>query len=66
MRNIITQILTEIESRKRSANKAPSAPLLGEVKEGIIKYTLQELEDMEKAGIIETGHTINDKYIRLK
>lgn len=66
MQDIIMKILTEIKSRKQSANKVPTAPLLGEVKEEIIKYTLQELDDMRRAGILEIGPTINDKYITLK
>lgn len=66
MQDILIKILKEIQNNKHSANKAITSPLLVEVKAEIIKYTLQELEAMERAGILKIGNTINDKYIMLK
>lgn len=65
MQNTIIQILTEIERRKQSENKAPATPLLTEVQTEVKNQLLQELTEMERAGIIRIGDTINDKYIKI-
>ena len=65
MQNIIIQIFTEIECRKQSENKALTTPLLMEIHTEIKKRFLHELAEMERAGIIRIGDTINDKYIKI-
>lgn len=65
MQNIIIQILTEIERRKQSENKALTAPLLMEVHTEVKNRFLHELAEMERTGIIRIGDTINDKYITI-
>ena len=64
MRNIIIQIIKEIERRKKAERIKPTAPVLAEVQREIRSMYLKEIEEMEKAGIIKTGNTINDKYIK--
>lgn len=65
MQNIIIQIIKEIQSQKQAEDKAFTASLLLEVQAEIRNRFLRELSEMERAGIIQTGNTINDKYIKL-
>jgi transcriptional accessory protein Tex/SPT6 len=65
MQKTITQILVEIERRKREARKEPTAPILREIISELNRRALQELKNLENAGEIISGDTINDKYFRI-
>ena len=65
MQELIFEILTEITNRKREAGKEPITPIFGEVVTELKRRALQDLKDLETAGKIVSGDTINDKYFRI-
>lgn len=65
MRQIILQILTDLECQKTENRKYPTATMLLELKNELNKRLIKELEEMQKEGTITIGRTINDLYIKL-
>jgi len=65
MQEIIFEILTEITRRKREERKEPTAPILREVLTELNRRALQELKNLENAGKIKSGDTMNDKYFKV-
>ena len=64
MQEIIIQILTDIENRKKEENREPTHPLLIEVRKELSCLFISELEKMQSSGKIKIGNTFNDKYIQ--
>ncbi|MDR0420428.1 MAG: hypothetical protein LBH30_03130 [Prevotellaceae bacterium] len=65
MQEIILEILTDITRQKREARAEPAAPILREVSQELHRRALQALQDLETAGKIVSGNTINDKYFKI-
>ena len=63
MRETILKIITEIESEKRARAVVPSYALVLEVTRRLHVKAMQELEQMQTAGVVHLGNTINDTYI---
>ncbi len=65
MQEIIFEILTDITRQKSEAGREPNAPILREVLMELNRKALQALKDLETAGKIVSGETINDKYFKI-
>jgi hypothetical protein len=65
MQNIIFEIITELTRQKREAGKEPTAPILREISDELNRRKLQALQDLETAGKIVSGDTVNDKYFKV-
>jgi len=65
MQEIVFEIITDIAHQKREAKKEPTAPILSEISTEIRRRVLQALQDLETAGKIVSGETINDKYFKV-
>lgn len=65
MQEIIFEIITDITRQKREAGTEPSAPILREVSQELHRRALQALQDLQTAGKIVSGETINDKYFKV-
>ena len=65
MQEIIFEILTDITRRKREVRKEPTTPILREVLTELNRRALLELKNLENAGKIKSGDTINDKYFKV-
>lgn len=70
MAEIILKIIKEIEAKKRADNRLPNYALLFDVIQAAKTHngitpdkTRQSLNELHQSGRIETGDTINDKYI---
>lgn len=70
MAEIILKIIKEIEAKKRADNRLPNYALLFDVIQAAKTHnginpdqTRQSLNELHQSGQIETGDTINDKYI---
>jgi hypothetical protein len=63
----IINIIHRIEAKKRAANIVPSYALFLEVAReyGNAVQAREELDKLCREGVIETGRTLNDQYIRL-
>lgn len=63
MRETILKIIREIESEKQARAVVPSHALTMEVTRRLHTTAMQELEQMQTAGVVRMGNTINDTYI---
>lgn len=65
MKQLIINIVRDIEKRKADTNVIPTHAVLMEVSNEIHTRLIHELNEMQRAGIVEMGRTINDKYIKI-
>ena len=65
MQKIIFEIITDLTRKKREARTEPTAPILREITDELNRRKLQALQDLQAAGKIVSGETINDKYFRI-
>jgi hypothetical protein len=63
MKATILKTIKEIESEKQARAVVPSYACRLEIIKRVKELTLQTLEQMQAAGVVRMGNTINDKYI---
>jgi hypothetical protein len=64
----VIDIIRRIEADKRAASRVPAHALFIEVANayGNADEAREELNRLYREGKIEVGHTVNDRYIRVK
>ena len=60
MQDIIIEIMIDINYRKYKAGTVPTRPLLQEILRELNQQARQALQNLEDAGKITSGRTIND------
>jgi hypothetical protein len=65
MQKIIFEIITDLTRQKHEARTEPTVAILREITNELNRRKLQALQDLETAGKIVSGKTINDKYFKI-
>ncbi|WP_080902938.1 hypothetical protein [Parabacteroides sp. Marseille-P3160] len=66
MRNYIIELIKCIVNEKKERKLHPTHAMLHEIKEKLQSDLSKELDEMEKEGLIEIGHTINSKFVKIQ
>lgn len=66
MKNLLIVIIGQLLSDKKEHNEEPSHVLLLELQKEVYSQMCAALSELEIEGRIETGRSLNDRWIKLK
>ncbi|MBP1638956.1 MAG: hypothetical protein H6Q17_539 [Bacteroidetes bacterium] len=66
MKNLLIVIIGQLLSDRKQHNEVPSHVLLLELQKEVYSQIYSALNELEVEGKIEIGHTLNDRWIKLK